>query len=909
MALDKEILDRAAENYLATGDRSGLTLEELACACDRKIRFLTQVAVSDAVSLGKKFVARTRKQESYLQLTALRALGWAYLVAGQYTHARNTYLKARTLTVKDISGRARIDRVLIDVYMYLGNFKEARRRARIALTTFKKLKAPDEIAKTQVNFANLLHRQDRHLEAKKLYQEAAAFFEKQGDRLSAALCYYNQANTLVQLFAFREATSLYNRARKIFEQNNRQLHALGCLYGLSWLHMLEGNFHMALKELSQCEHEYRKNGFPRELVLCQLDRAEVYLGLNLYIDARDTAEEALSGARKLGIIYEAAKAAFFKGKALFGLGQIHEARRSYKEAEQGFTQINNRGFTAAVKLAQSLAGQSDENRRTVINDARRLFNKAQLPLWEAICDLQIITSWPEEKQVLKRLSRNPAVSTVPHLLAQHYTLLGDREARRRHMKPAVNYWTRAANVLDRVRAKLPPVELRSAFFTHLSDPYRKLIKAEYEQNPLQAAVWSERFKTAGLWSTSEDFFAAEPARHRVEASLSELAQQVTMVSSRLSEPAGKREQSISTATKTFDKLRQKVRDNLLLLEKTTDLCNDPQSALRRYFKTAAHDQVIIQFHAGYSDLLALVHYRGESRAFLYPDGIKTLEILTARWRFFVENAQTTTSKPRRADLDDEVKLLRQIGDWLLPPLELPAETKRLLILPEGRIAGLPWQALKNGHGVLADAFELVFAPSLRHHLNACQKTLKSSKIKIFIGASEGLPHLEDDINAVHIMLSGPETDIYNPCNRSDWPDKSVAKIWHFSGHALFRADNPFYSALLLNDGPLFAADFRLKQNQVGLVTLAACRTGQQTSLPGEEASGLVRSLLEMGARNVLASHWAVADQATSDWMNLFYKYYLGGISLGSAVQRAARGVREKYPSAYHWSTFSLFGAG
>jgi CHAT domain-containing protein len=114
---------------------------------------------------------------------------------------------------------------------------------------------------------------------------------------------------------------------------------------------------------------------------------------------------------------------------------------------------------------------------------------------------------------------------------------------------------------------------------------------------------------------------------------------------------------------------------------------------------------------------------------------------------------------------------------------------------------------------------------------------------------------------------------------------------------------------MLADGPMFAADFRLKRNRVKLVTLAACRTGQHTSLPGEEATGLVRSLLEMGAQNVVASNWAVSDLSTSHWMDLMYKCYLGGASAGKAVKHAAQGVREKFPSAYNWGAFSVFGAG
>ena len=80
-------------------------------------------------------------------------------------------------------------------------------------------------------------------------------------------------------------------------------------------------------------------------------------------------------------------------------------------------------------------------------------------------------------------------------------------------------------------------------------------------------------------------------------------------------------------------------------------------------------------------------------------------------------------------------------------------------------------------------------------------------------------------------------------------------------------------------------------------------------MPGEESTGLVRSLLEMGARNVIAGHWPVADHSTARWMASFYNQYLRGASIHEAIRSAACTVREQYRSAYHWAAFSLFGAG
>jgi len=317
----------------------------------------------------------------------------------------------------------------------------------------------------------------------------------------------------------------------------------------------------------------------------------------------------------------------------------------------------------------------------------------------------------------------------------------------------------------------------------------------------------------------------------------------------------------------------------------------------------------VQFHVGHDDILAFVHQGGSSKSWRYAGGRKILDDMVARWRFIVECAPPVQKKVRPVHLKDEQQILARISNWLLPPLELSGKLKRLLIIPEGQLSAFPWVALPVNGCLLGQQLELIHAPSLRHYWHARREKTRSSKVRIFVGSTSGLTHLKHEIASVSSRLGADGNSICSPCRRSDWPDHSQAGIWHYAGHAHLRGDNPFYSSLLLDDGPLFAADFRLKRNRINLVTLAACRTGQQTSLPGEEATGLVRSLLEMGARSVVASGWAVSDRSTSMWMDLFYKNYLNGRTAAQAVRAASLEVREHFPLACHWGSFAVHGAG
>jgi len=80
-------------------------------------------------------------------------------------------------------------------------------------------------------------------------------------------------------------------------------------------------------------------------------------------------------------------------------------------------------------------------------------------------------------------------------------------------------------------------------------------------------------------------------------------------------------------------------------------------------------------------------------------------------------------------------------------------------------------------------------------------------------------------------------------------------------------------------------------------------------VPGEESTGLVRSLLEMGAQNVIASRWPVSDRTTSLWMQKFYDKFFENYDILQSSRHAAESVKAEYPSAYHWAAFTVFGAG
>lgn len=907
--MDEKSTEIAARRFLKTGKITDVDEEALAAACERQVQLATRKSLTNALPICRRFAERANGSGSkVLQLAAYRALARVTHMSGAHASARTAYLRARRLSGKQPLVRARIDRALVDVYMYLGRFKQAQTSAQRAMAVFRRLKSESDLAQTRVNYANLLHRQDRHRDAERLYRDAAHYFETVNNALAAARCHYNRANTLVQLFELEEAEDLYQRAARAYEDAGLVLEANDARYGLAWLKMLRGDFHVALSDLNECQIAYRAGGDPRGEALCKLDRAEVCLGLGLYQDALEASREAERLFSKLGLRYENAKSALFRAQAAMSLGVRTEALAAIDRAIDGFRREKNNAFQGVAHLFAADLSNDVRKRQREAEIARSRFQKAQLPLWEAICDLRDAFDPQHAADTLNRLKRNRAVMHVPHLYAMWQTALGDREQRRGQIELARRCWTNAADRLDFVRAQLPPIELRSSFAQRTNSPHLRLISTASAGEPKTASAWSERYNTAGVWAPLPVHGPESTVRHQVGRSLDALAAQVALLSRNLSGYGGERGIGAVVARKTVVALQRKVREGLIAAEKVNRSGIDSIDRLQAEFARTSKTRPIVQFHLEGDDVLAFVHQDGQTELRRLAGARRQLDRLHQKWRFVLESELLADRFGQNMSHDVENDLWSELGTLLWRSLPMPMHGSRVLVLPQGELANIPWGALIVDGKQLAEEYQFVVAPSLRHHLAACRVDVTSEKIEVFRGVSADIPNVDDELRLL-IERGGDRAVVHDHCRRSDWPAEGSARVWHFAGHAVLRSDNPFYSYLLLEDGPMFAADFRLKQCNVGLVTLAACRTGQQVTMPGEEATGLVRSLLEMGARNVLAGHWPVSDRGAAMWMGAFYERFLAGGDLLGSASHAAETMRKNHPSAFYWAAFSVFGAG
>ena len=332
-------------------------------------------------------------------------------------------------------------------------------------------------------------------------------------------------------------------------------------------------------------------------------------------------------------------------------------------------------------------------------------------------------------------------------------------------------------------------------------------------------------------------------------------------------------------------------------------------------------------------------------AVLYPLILEDrLEILLITPEGTVERFSTDISQVAlEASINDLQSSLRnkafeakapaqKLYSWLIRPLDetlASHQVENIIYLPDGALRYVPLAALHDGqqwlvqkyqsHNITAAALNDLTAPhGSRLSVMAGAFTDPDVTHRVEVGADPfdfpGLSAAKQEIE--NLSASIPDTVALLDADFTHQETLAAVgdrNILHLATHAKFIPGQPEDSFILFGDGE--AVNMRsLREWQlpnVDLVVLSACQTASSIEGEGKEILGLGFQVRKTGAKAVIASLWAVDDNATAALMTQFYQALSTGQTKAQALRHAQIQLIESNSASdpYDWGAFVLIGNG
>jgi len=227
----------------------------------------------------------------------------------------------------------------------------------------------------------------------------------------------------------------------------------------------------------------------------------------------------------------------------------------------------------------------------------------------------------------------------------------------------------------------------------------------------------------------------------------------------------------------------------------------------------------------------------------------------------------------------------------------------VVIVPPGRLRAVPWTLMPS----LRDRAVTV-APSAATWLRARRMTPPSrQRTALVVGpglASQGAE--VEPLGARYpgaVMLGRGSATAERVLGALDG-----AWLAHIAAHGSFRADNPMFSSILLDDGPLTVHDFERLGRAPYRLVLAGCDSGVAAPVGADELLGLVSSLVPLGAAGIVASILPVNDRAAVPLMLALHDALQRGAPLAEALLAARRAVGDDPSAEATAHSFMALGA-
>ena len=377
-----------------------------------------------------------------------------------------------------------------------------------------------------------------------------------------------------------------------------------------------------------------------------------------------------------------------------------------------------------------------------------------------------------------------------------------------------------------------------------------------------------------------------------------------------------------------DRVEKGEQSRLLEARKTIELLKAAE--LEDYFQ----DNCVVELRERTGELDVII---GPKTAVLYLIPLETrLELLVS----LSGGVQRFTVPVPAADLEQQVLEFRvrlenrtdrrylrnawQLYDWIIRPIDgllTDEDVDTLVLVPYGALTTIPLSALhdRGRKSFLIERYAVATTPGLK--LTDPGELTRDGAQVLIGGLSKGvqgfspLPFVPDELRGIERIFPG--TTLENENFLAQSLERELTNqpytIVHIASHAQFDSD-PDKTFLLTYDRKIDLDEVQklvglgeFRTQPVELLTLSACETAA-----GDEkaALGLAGVAVKSGARSVLATLWAVNDEAASLVVIKFYEQLkTRDVSKAQALRKAQIAMLKdpRYRHPAYWAPYLLIG--
>jgi hypothetical protein len=695
-------------------------------------------------------------------------------------------------------------------------------------------------------------------------RQALAGTRKAGDRIFEARTLNTMSRVLIDVGDFGRAGRALERAHELFTEMGQEIEAVQAEHSMGWLAYCRGDLVDSLRRYDEAAQSYRRLGL--DPVQLARDQCQALLAAGLPTEACVTARTALERDRIEPVIRaelelslaiselargnaEAARAAAGTARTRFRLQARAASAVSAELVLLGARrQIGERGrrlATAAARVAAELEAARSEEAPA-----------AWLLAGDAASEAGVGTAsemWRAAGRY--RSHRSGLVRATAWLaLAHDRAAGGDRRGT----------WSacrRGLDVLDEYRSTWGSTELRALAAVHGDELARLGVSQALAAGPRAQLWWSERWRATAL--------AQPPVRPSEDADEAGLFARLREVGHRLEEA---RSSDASTAALESERGRLEV-----VIQRRRRLAESGGRGPERLSLDV--DRLVDE--VGSATFVELLETDGRLRAIVVSGRrVRAYDVGSATHA--VEAVASARFVLRQAARGRPVRLAEvgtQLQTALLGPAVAAFGTGRVVVSPTAALHATPWGLLPALTGV-----PVTVVPTASAWLRARGSRARRRGRVLVVGPGLASGGAEVPSVAAHhpdaVVLGGGSATVDESLRAMDG-----AELVHVAAHGRFRADNPLFSALELDDGPLTVHDFERLRRAPRRFVLSACESGMLVPVGAHELLGLATALMSMGTVGILSSVAPVNDEATAELMVEVHRGLDDVDDLGVVMQR------------------------